>query len=590
MSRVWCVIRAEKFILFSCVFVSFMACTTTNMEEPAVDIASESVLEGVETSAADQQRTLSEAEGGIAIVGGNTCHIPDPAIDRASSDRNTILAPIVHEIHQGLMRLSDNADASVIAVPALAEKFEVFDSGTVFEFTLRNDLKFSDGSPLSAADVKWSWERALKRSALQGRAARILGDIVGAESLMAGRQGELLGVEIIDERRLRVRLDQSHTMFPMMLSDPVASILKKDNVAEWPVDWTNESDQPVPMIEFEPNQLPVGAGPFKLDRFTSHVWEGGCRLTRNPYYWGDSPQLKAVEYVTGTDVFSIDASGFSTGETLFTNGRIDFLPLLIDSLDDAVEGTQKGEFGLFDGLGPATLAYLVFNPEVPPFDDINFRRSIVSVSDTSIFEPGIIVPTATRLLPPSLQHPDSRASRVPFDLEAGRDYVAKSSYSLAQPIVYRSADQGCFFQTLGRMFDQWQNELSISVFRSRDDGSVPLSKQQMKLEFYSPSFPDAYAVLASIPDVFGSTNSSLEFVELRRLINDAVAEADAAERAKKYDVAETYILDQALVLPIWNFESPFYHKVQPWVHNFRISRYSGSVFHRMSFDETAPER
>ena len=351
-----------------------------------------------------------------------------------------------------------------------------------------------------------------------------------------------------------------------------------------------ESDRPVSATEFEPNQLPAGAGPFKLDLFTSHVWEGGCRLTRNPYYWDDAPQLKAVEYVTGTDVFSIDASGFSTGETLFRNGRIDFLPLLIDDLDDAIERARNGEFGLFDEIGPATLAYLVFNPELPPFNDINFRRAIVSVSDSSIFAPGITVPIATKVLPPSLQHPDSGAPHVSFDLETAGDYMAKSSYSLEQPIVYRSEDQGWFFQTLGRLFDQWQTELSVNVFKSRDDGSVPLSKQQMKLKFYSPSFPDAYAVLASIPDVFGTTNSSAEFVELRRLINNAAAEADAVERARKYDVAETYILDQALVLPIWNFESPFHHKVQPWIHNFQIPRYSGSVFHRMEFDETAPKR
>lgn len=210
---------------------------TQNMEEPVVEVSSEAVLEGVETPVDDQDRTVSDKEGGIAIVGGNTCHIPDPAIDRASNDRNTILAPIVHEIHQGLMRLSDNGDASIVAVPALAEEFEVVDNGTVFEFALRNDLKFSDGSPLSAADVKWSWERALKKSVLQGRATQILGDIVGAESLMAGGQGELSGVEIIDERRLRVRLDHPRAIFPMMLSDPVASVLKKDNVAEWPVDW-----------------------------------------------------------------------------------------------------------------------------------------------------------------------------------------------------------------------------------------------------------------------------------------------------------------------------------------------------------------
>ena len=531
---------------------------------------------------------LEDSATSISRIATQTCHIPDPAVDRASDGRSLTIAPIVFEIHAGLVALSRDGLNSV--VPELASLYETSEKGKTYEFTLRKNLTFSDGRSLTSDDVKWSWERALKMSSPQSRATFIFGNILGADEIAARGAGDLTGFEIIDDLRFRVRLEQPSAVFPVMLTDPVASVLKEDNVAQWPTRWTNDSTELAPKIGFERHQLPVGAGPFMLDEFTSNIRFGTCRLIRNLHYWGDPPSLEAVAYLTDSDMSGVGGTGLRVGETLFSSSRIDLLTLLLGEVDDAAEKASQGEFGFYDNNGPATIAYLALNPAVEPFDDIEFRRAVVAATDASMFAPNEHIPIASNLLPPSLRSPESDVSRISFDLDAARNYLAASLHSSSIPIVYRSTNEGWFFDALVQMFDVWEEKIGVKVFRSRDDGTIPLSRSHMRLMFYSPSFPDAHAVLAPVANAFGVSNPSPEANEFRRLINEAEAELDAVERTRKYNVAERYILEQALVLPIWNFESPFYHKVQPWVHGFRVPRYSGSVFHHIEFDETAPKR
>ena len=531
---------------------------------------------------------LENSPTSIARIATQTCHIPDPAIDRASEGRSMTVAPVVYEIHAGLFSLSQ--DGSNDAVPELAESYVVSESGATYDFALRKDLKFSDGSSLTSSDVKWSWERALKKATAKGRSRFILGSIAGAGDVLTGKAEELIGFEIVDDRRFRIFLDRPNAVFPVMLTDPIASVVKKDNVTQWPVTWTNSSDRGVPVVQFEPHQLPVGAGPFALGQFTSNLWDGECRVVQNPHYWGEPPELDIVEYVTGFNALSIDGSGQRVWDTFFATASIDLMPLLNEQISDSVRQAENGEIGFYSGNGPANIAYLVFNPAIEPFDDVEFRRGLIAASDTSIFAPNDRVPIANRLLTPSLSCSASVVARLPYGPEAAQTYIDGSGKSTSLPLIYRDSNQGWFFETLSAMFDGWENTLGITVIRSSDDGTVAEELHSMRFEFFSPSLPDPSVILWSIVDGFGRNSSVPEILELRTMLEEAVSELDAAARAELYVDAERYVLDQALVLPIWSFEPQFEFKTQPWVHSFHVPQYSGSVFHRIEFDETAPKR
>ena len=90
------------------------------------------------------------------------CPPPDPAIDSAI-DRFDFSSPsLVTEIHAGLTRIVE--DPTSPFEMELADTYDIDQEGLEYEFVLRNDLKLSDGSPLTSGDFKWSWERALKKS------------------------------------------------------------------------------------------------------------------------------------------------------------------------------------------------------------------------------------------------------------------------------------------------------------------------------------------------------------------------------------------------------------------------------------------
>ncbi len=565
-----------------------VACSARPTDQPGGAHVTENEVRDVPQAGPVVETSVADGTRWVARIRAYTCLIPDPAIDRASVDRAETFAPIVHEIHAGLTRLSYGEDR-VSVESALAEKHEVDDGGKRFAFTLRNDLKFSDGNALTTNDVKWSWERALRKSSPGGRAKRILGGIVGADGLVSGRLDELTGVEIIDERKMFVHLGKPRATFPMMLTDPVAAVLKKANVAQWPTEWTNDPADSVPIVEFEPHQLPVGAGPFMLVEFGVQSWHTTCRIVRNPHFWGESPALDAVEFVTEPISGDAEVDGIDFGAVHFARGEIDMRLLIGDEITEIAEGAANQPYRYSDTVGPATLAYIVFNPEVAPFDGLNFRRAIVSASDTSIFKPGDDLPVAKRILPSSLRHAGADTSRLPFDPDAGREYLDDSSNSTLPPIVFYDENPGWYAYMFRQLFNQWHAELGVNVIISSSHQLSDVPNRSMLFVIHSPPYPDVHAVLSSIPTVFG-VNTSPEMIELRKQLEEAAAELDAAERARKYLAAENYVLDQALVLPIWSFEAPWSHIVQPWVHGFTIPRYSGSVFHHIEFDETAPKR
>ncbi len=173
--------------------------------------------------------------GGILMIDSNSCQIPDPAIDAATALQPMRVFTLANEIHAGLTKIVEDRGPRV--EPELAESFSSKEDGRNFEFVLRKNLKFSDGTSMSASDVKWTWERALRKATADGRAIDVLGDIEGAAEVASGDSQKLRGIEVIDDRRLKVTLREPRAEFPMLLADPVASVLNPANVQRWDDVW-----------------------------------------------------------------------------------------------------------------------------------------------------------------------------------------------------------------------------------------------------------------------------------------------------------------------------------------------------------------
>ena len=246
-------------------------------EATATESPESSLMEGIEVVKSPPPTSESEmvvqglnrsgpVSGGVLASPSPVCPILDPAID-AAAHLSLASPPLVTEIHAGLTRIVDDPVSPFEL--ELAESYNLSADGLEYEFVLRNDLKLSDGSPLTSGDFKWSWERALKKLDAGTRARDVFGSVEGADAVILGESEDLTGVAVIDDRTFRVRLTNPGADFPALLADPVASVLKKDNVLTWGIQWTNSGSSTM-TIPFNERNMRVGAGPFKLVEYEAH--------------------------------------------------------------------------------------------------------------------------------------------------------------------------------------------------------------------------------------------------------------------------------------------------------------------------------
>ncbi len=168
---------------------------------------------------------------------------------------------ITQHIYEPLIRTGPNDEL----MPDLALSWQVMSDPTVWEFALRQGVKFQDGSPFTARDVVFSLDRAQ--------------DVPGAPSTMKRYLQEIAEVTAVDDHTLRIRTKRPAPTLPNNL---VAIAIIS---AKLPRD--------IAPARFNRGEGTFGTGPYKLAEYVpgSHV-----KLTGNPDYWGGKPAWDNVTF------------------------------------------------------------------------------------------------------------------------------------------------------------------------------------------------------------------------------------------------------------------------------------------------------
>lgn len=230
-------------------------------------------------------------------------------------------------------------------VPDLALKAEVSKAGRVYTITLRQGVRWEqkppvNGRELVAADVKYSFERALKKS--------------GYASLL----GQVEGIETPDKYTVRVHLADAFAPFLHNLAEPWNGILPPE-----------VEDK---MGDFKAAESLIGCGPFVLERYDPGV---KAIFARNPnYYQKGLPYLDKVEWLFIKDR--------STQLSLFRAGQVDipFYDSRIPRSDVASFKKSNPTYPIvyWDWLANRTLA---MRTDKPPFNDVRVRRALSMAID-----------------------------------------------------------------------------------------------------------------------------------------------------------------------------------------------------------------
>ena len=127
---------------------------------------------------------------------------------------NDYLVPM--NVFDTLFAIRKNDDGSTEIVNSLADSYEISDDGLVYRFTLKDGVVFSDGTPLTAEDVKFTFERILTLP--ESAQTDFVIAIDGAQELLDGEAESLRGIEVEDDLHFTVTLAEPFAGFLSQLA------------------------------------------------------------------------------------------------------------------------------------------------------------------------------------------------------------------------------------------------------------------------------------------------------------------------------------------------------------------------------------
>jgi ABC-type transport system substrate-binding protein len=438
----------------------------------------------------------------------------------------------VNQIFDGLVAINPSLNVE----PALAETWTISRDGLVYTFRLRQGVRFHDGTPLAADDVVFTFRHALDpKRERPSSVGPYLSSLRGADDFAAGRRPDLPGVRALDERTVRIELDQPRPTFLEVLAVDFLRVVPREAVERLGA----------PRFRREP----VGTGPFRLTRWD----ERGLRLEANPEYFGGRPKVEAV-----TIAFPSPGER-DLGAGRFERGEIDAFEPNAEMLERVSRLPGVAVFRFHE----LNLSFLGMGTGHPPLDDPRIRRAVAH----AINREGIaaLSPTVRRaahgILPPGLPAYSPNPKALPYDPARSRELLAEAGHpggrGLAPLKVYTSAGTSRSRETDRRI----AADLEAVGFRVEVE-EVGWAEMSRRTEDHdAPAFllgwvadiPDPDAFLATLFEPETSSNYfSFRDDGVAELLRAGARETHPVARARVYRDVERRILELAPVVPLYH--------------------------------------
>ncbi|HEY3903787.1 MAG TPA: ABC transporter substrate-binding protein [Streptosporangiaceae bacterium] len=237
-------------------------------------------------------------------------------------------------------------------VPGTASLPEISDNGLLYTFTMRPGAKFSDGKPITPADVKYSFERLMNPKVATGTGGYFT-DLIGANAYMAGKSNDIGGITTT-ATTISFRLSQADGAFLYKTALPTTCPV--------PV------GTPMKPIETGALEMNYASGPFKI---ASYAPSRQLVLVFNKNY----DQKLGVRGHVAKIVFTIGSQ--STQSVLqIQAGQLDFQVSNLATADIIKLSQNKALAGQVHDSPRPSLTYIFLNNEVPPLNNVDVRKAI----------------------------------------------------------------------------------------------------------------------------------------------------------------------------------------------------------------------
>lgn len=312
---------------------------------------------GKDSGATDPAQTGTKGDSDTLYVASSA----DMTTMDVAQTTNDYFVP--NNIFDRLFEVQVQSDGTSQIVNSLCESYTVSPDGLTYSIKLVEGVQFSNGSPLTAEDVKYTFERLLTAGGVNDD---IPLEVQGAQELEDGTATELSGIVVKDDYNLDITLTTPNAGFTAELTSPAMGIVDKE---------TTESAANFGM---DPKDT-IGSGPYII---TEWVPNDHYTLERNENYWGEKPQVKKLVKKIVPDA--------STQNLMYQNGELDILDL--ESLDPSVvDSTYKTTYA--DKLVSAArvgITYVAMNENNEFLKDVRVRKAIQMAIDRQTLVDGIL--------------------------------------------------------------------------------------------------------------------------------------------------------------------------------------------------------
>ena len=455
---------------------------------------------------------------------------------------------MIGQLFSGLGVLSPEMEV----MPDVARSWEVLEGGHKFVFHLRDDVRWSDGTLVTAGDFEYAWKRVLD-PVTGSRNASLLYDVKGARAFHQGRMSDpdQVGVQALNAVTLAVELKDPTGHFPHLIAHEVTYPVPRHVVKAHGDAWTEMGNI-------------VTNGPFRLES-----WRGGesMVLVRNSQYHGRfTGNVQRVELSFLTDPFA--------QLELYEADGLDILDLLsLPSLErDRARQRHAGEHVPTPRLH--TL-YVGFDVRRSPLDDPRVRRAFVLATDrealADVVMRGYVFPATGGFLPPGMPG-HSAGIGLPYDPEQARQLLAEAGYPGGHgfPVV-DSPTRPDFVPYSEYLQAQWRENLRVEVMWEVMEQAMFFDRLQREpphifLAGWEADYPDPDNFLRVAPV---QSDTRWRNVAYDGLVEEARRLMDQRERMKRYRQADRILVEEAAIMPLYYGRRHLLMK--PWVRKYPMS-------------------
>lgn len=507
---------------------------------------SASTTQGSETTDSTSEATDTTDTTGAATTGGEKIlsvqvgpdpETIDPALNSAVDGGNMLL-------HSFECLLAVDQDGKLI--PGQAESYETSEDGLTWTFHLRDGLKWSDGSDLTANDFVYSWKRVCDPMVAAPYAETVLGMVAGYEDAIAGNL-DALQVAASDDKTFVVTLSNPCPYFGSLAAFATLSPVQQATIEANGDGWATAAE------------TYISNGPFYVSEWVpgSHIL-----MSKNPNYWNaDAIKLDGIKWHLIEDA-NASYSAYQTGEVLFIKDvPTEEIPSLTGNSDfyvDPIIGTY----------------YISVNLNREPFNDVNVRRALSLAIDREYVANTLMQGTyspASNFMGPGwidtdgTQFVDNANGGKPYidtanfeaNLEEAKQILADAGYPNGEglPSITYSTNDMAYHKVVAEYLQQAWAEIGVdlqveivewaSFTPMRRNGDFDSSRNGWVGDYSDPS-----NMLELLYTTNGNNDGKFSNAEFDAAIELSRTTLDAAERSEALHTAEDILMDQVGCIPL----------------------------------------